>query len=177
MSVQNEPFSVDLKWIEPKNLTGQDACYVCGRNNGQMRVKSAGFLGAIGFVSIDPTDARAKKTSKHSITESGIGNMIQCFEEKWEKERQLNLTQVRIGEYEYNKRRCMRVETIHPTNPDNQFLSYRNVLYFDKDSRLPIRMECYDWPHRQGDLGELSEVVSFANLRLNVGVKDEMFNH
>jgi hypothetical protein len=177
MSVRNEPFSVDLRWIEPKNMAGQDACYVTGRNAGQMRVKSAGFLGAIGYLSIDPNDARAKKTSKHSITEAGIGNMINQFAEKWEIERQLNVTQVHLGEYEYNKRRCIRVETIHPTNPDNQFLTYRTILYFDKNTSLPIRMECYDWPHRQGDAGELSEVVSFANLRLNVGVSEEAFKH
>ena len=177
MSVRNEPFSIDLRWIEPKNMVGQDACYVKGRNGGQMRVKSAGFLGAIGYVSIDPNDVRAKKTSKHSITEAGIGNMIHQIGEKWEAERQLNVTQVRIGEYEYNKPRCTRVETIHPTNPDNQFLTYRTVLYFDKGTGLPIRMECYDWPHRQGDAGELSEVVSFANLRLNVGVDEAMFKH
>ena len=118
-----------------------------------------------------------KKTSKHSITEAGIGNLINQFTEKWQIERQLNVTQVRLGEYEFNRRRCVRVETIHPTNPDNQFLSYRTVLYFDKGSQLPIRMECYDWPHGQGDAGELLEVVSFANLRVNVGVRDEMFNH
>jgi hypothetical protein len=177
MSVHNQPFSVDLRWIEPKNLVGQEACYVAGRNGGNMRVKSAGFLGVAGFLSIDPTDPRAQKTSKHSITEAGIGNMINGIAEKWEIERQLNVTQVRIGEYEYNKRRCMRVETIHPTNPDNQFLTYRTILYFDKSTGLPIRMECYDWPRGKGDAGELSEVVSFANLRLNVGVGDEMFNH
>jgi hypothetical protein len=177
MSVRNEPFSIDLRWIEPKNMVGQDACYVKGRNGGQMRVKSAGFLGAIGYVSIDPNDPRAKKTSKHSITEAGIGNMLNQFAEKWEAERQLNATQVRIGEYEYNKRRCTRVETIHPTNPDNQFLTYRTVLYFDKGTGLPIRMECYDWPHKQGEAGELTEVVSFANLRVNVGVDEAVFKH
>jgi len=34
--------------------------------------KSAGLLGAVGFVSIDPTDPRAQKTSHHAITEAGI---------------------------------------------------------------------------------------------------------
>ncbi|HBI42535.1 MAG TPA: hypothetical protein DDY78_06710 [Planctomycetales bacterium] len=177
MSVHNEPFSVNLRWIEPKNMVGQEACYVTGRNDGKMRAKSAGFLGAIGFMSIDPTDPRALKTSKHAITEAGIGNMIQCFADNWEIERQLNLTQVHIGEYQYNKRRCIGVETIHPTNPDNQFHTYRTILYFDKNNGLPIRMECYDWPHRQGEAGELTEVVSFANLRLNVGVDEAMFKH
>jgi hypothetical protein len=177
MSVHNEPFSVDLRWIEPKNMVGQEAIYVNGRHDGNMRVKSAGFLGAIGFVSIEPTDPRALKTSKHAITGAGIGNMIHRIAEDWEIERQLNVTQVHINEYEYNKRRCIRVETIHLTNPDNRFHTYRTILYFDKNCGLPIRMECYDWPQRQGDVGEISEVVSFANLRLNVGLADAMFNH
>ena len=127
-------------------------------------------------MSVDPAHPR-EKDEQARITEAEIGNLLNQFAEKWEIERQLNLTQVRIGEYEFNKRRCLRVETIRPTNPDNQFLNYRTVLYFDEGSRLPIRMECYDWPHGEGDAGELLEVVSFANLRMNVGVRDEMFNH
>jgi Protein of unknown function (DUF1571) len=177
MSVRNEPFSVDLRWLEPKSCVGQEACYVAGRYDGKMRVKSAGLLGAVGFVSIDPTDPRAQKTSRHAITEAGIGNLIQRFAGHWEAERQLNLTQVKVGEYEYNKRRCIRVETVHPTNPDNQFLCYRTVLYFDKENHLPIRVEAYDWPHGESDKGELMEEVNYANLQLNVGVPDETFNH
>ena len=72
---------------------------------------------------------------------------------RWELERKLNLTEVKIGDFEYNKRRCVRVETIHPTNPDNQFLCYRSILYFDKENHLPIRVELYDWPHGDGDPG------------------------
>ena len=79
MSVRNEPFSVDLRWVKPESFTGQEACYVTGRNNGKMRVKSAGLLGAVGFVSIDPTDLRAQKTSRHDITEAGIGNLLEPF--------------------------------------------------------------------------------------------------
>jgi hypothetical protein len=177
MSVRNDPFSVDLRWLEPKDITGQEACYVAGRNDGKMRVKSAGLLGAVGFISIDPTDPRAQKTSRHSITEAGIGNLIERFVTRWENERKLNLTQVKIGEYEYNKRRCVRVETIHPTNPDNQFLSYRTILYFDKETHLPVRLEAYDWPSGEGEKGALIEVLNFTKLQLNVGLPDETFNH
>ena len=93
----------------------------------------------------------------------------------WEGERRLNVTQVRLGEYEYNKRRCTRVETIHPAR--KEFLYYRSVVYFDQQNRLPIRVECYDWPRAQGDPGQLTEVFSFVNLRLNVGLSDAVFNH
>ena len=177
MSVRTGPFGVDLRWLRPTNLAGQEACYVDGKNDGKMRVRSAGLLGAVGFISLDPTDARCQKASRHSITEAGIGNMIAQFADHWESERKGNATQVHIGEFEYNKRRCVRVETLHPTNPDKQFIAHRTVVYFDKESRLPIRMELYDWPHGADDRGELIESVSFANLRLNVGLSDDVFSH
>ena len=177
MSVRNEPFSVDLRWLQPRAMSGQEACYVEGRNDGKMRARSSGLLGVVGFISMDPADPRCQKTSRHAITEAGVGNLIQRLAGRWEVERKLNLTQVRIGEYEYNKRRCVRVETIHPTNPDNQFLCYRTVVYFDKENHLPIRVEGYDWPHGDDDPGALVELASYANLRLNVGLGDETFNH
>jgi len=178
MKVRNQPFSVYLRWQSPKDLAGQEACYVAGRNNGMMRVHSTGLIGAVGFVSIDPRDARAQANSRHAITEAGIGNLIERFVKHWEEERQLNLTQVRVGDYEYNKRRCSRVETIHPDNRGNQFVSYRTVLYFDQENHLPIRIEVYGWPRAGGPAdGELLESYSYVNLRLNPGLGDDSFNY
>ncbi len=177
LKVRAEPFGVNLRWVEPKAMVGQEAVYVAGKNDGKMRVKSAGFLGNLGFVSLDPADARAKATSKHGITESGLANMIERFVIGWDKERKVNVTKVRLADYEFNKRKCTRVETIHLENPENQFLFYRSVVFFDKETHLPIRVECYDWPTKDGDAGELVEVFSYVNLRLNVGVGDEVFDH
>ena len=176
MNVRARPFSVYLRWQAPRDLAGQEVCYVTGRNNGQMRVRSAGALGVVGFVSLDPNDPRARKNSRHSITEAGLGNMLQRLTTGWENERRLNATQVQLATYEYNKRKCTRVETVHPSNPNRQFLYYRTVVYFDKETHLPVRMECYDWPRRNGDKGEAVEVYSYVNLRVNEGLSDEVFN-
>lgn len=178
MKVRNQPFSVYLRWLQPHSEAGQEVCYVAGRNDGRMRVHAKGVLGAVGFVSLDPNDPRARQTSRRSITEAGIGNMIDRFARAWEAERRLNLTtQVNVAEYEYNRRRCIRVETIHPDNASGHFLYYRDVLYFDKETHLPIRLEFYDWPRGAGDSGQLVEIYSFANMRLNVGLGDDVFNH
>jgi Protein of unknown function (DUF1571) len=176
MRVRTEPFGVNLRWLEPKALVGQEAVYVTGKNDGKMRVKSAGLLGAVGFVSLDPNDARVQETSKHAITEAGIGNLLVLYAMGWENERKWNLTQVNIADYEYNKRRCVRVETTHPTNPENKFWFYRNVVYFDKETKLPIRAECYQWPEKDGKEPELVEVYSYVNMKLNVGLPEEVFN-
>ncbi len=176
MKIRVEPFSVNLKWTEPKAMVGQEAIYVAGKNDGNMRVKSAGLLGAVGFITLDPNDARAQKTSKHAITEAGIGNLLELYSKGWENERLWNLTQVQIAEYEFNKRRCVRVETTHTDNPDGRFLFFRNVIYFDKETKLPVRVECYDWPRNSGDKPELVEVYSYVNMKLNVGLTDDVFN-
>ena len=178
MKVRVQPFSVYLRWLAPRSEVGQEVCYVAGRNEGKMRVHPKGVLGAVGFISLDPNDPRVRQTSKRSITEAGIGNMIERFARAWENERRLNLTtEVSVAEYAYDGRRCIRAETRHPTNPDGHFLYYRDVVYFDKETHLPIRLEFYDWPRQQGDTGKLVEVYSFTKMRINVGLGDEVFNH
>jgi hypothetical protein len=178
MKVRAQPFSVNLRWLQPRSEAGQEVCYVAGRNDGKMRVHPKGVLGsAVGFVSLDVNDPRVRQSSRRSITEAGIGNMIDRFAKAWEKERSLNLPiKVQIAEYEYNRRRCVRLELINPTNAEGHFQYYRDVLYFDKETHLPIRVEFYDWPRQQGDPGQLLEMYSFANMRLNVGLRDDVFN-
>ncbi len=176
MHVRSAPFSVYFRWLEPQALVGQEACYVAGRNGGKMRVRPRGFLGAVGFVSLDPNDPRVRENSRHVITEAGIGHLIEQFTAGWDQERRWGLSQVQIAEYEYDHRRCIRVEVVHPTNPDQRFLHHRDVVFFDKETHLPIRMEAYDWPRRPGDPGDLLETYSYTSLRLNVGLTDEVFN-
>jgi hypothetical protein len=178
MKVRVQPFSVYLRWLQPRSEAGQEVCYVAGRNDGKLRVHPKGVLGAVGFVSLDPNDPRVRQSSKRSITEAGIGNTIERFTRAWENEQRQNLTtDVHVAEYEYNRRRCVRVETIHPHNSDGHFLYYRDVVYFDKETHLPIRLEFYDWPRFQNDPGQLVEMYSFANMRINVGLGDDVFNH
>ncbi|HZT80457.1 MAG TPA: DUF1571 domain-containing protein [Gemmataceae bacterium] len=177
MKVRNQPFSVYLRWLQPKGLAGQQACYVAGRNNGMMRVHLTGLRGAAGWLSIDPRDPRARESSNHTITEAGIGNLIERCSRAWQAEKQMNVSKVRVGEYEYNNRRCTRVETIHPEKKDGRFQSYRTVFYFDNETHLPIRTEMYDWPRPGNPDGDLLEVYSYINMRLNVGLGDESFNY
>jgi hypothetical protein len=179
MKVRAQPFSVYLRWLQPASEAGQEVCYVAGRYDGKMRVHPKGVLGSFaGFISLDINDPRVRQTSKRSITEAGIGNTIERFARAWENERLHNLTtQVNVAEYEYNRRRCMRVETFHPDNASGHFHYYRDVIYFDKQTHLPIRLEFYDWPRQPGDPGQLVETYSFANMRITVGLGYDVYKH
>jgi len=150
---------------------------VTGANNGQLRVHSTGLAGAVGFVSVATTDPRVMQNNRHPITEAGIGHLIEIYAQRWELERRLNKTTVHVGEFQYNQKRCVRVEAIHPDNAGGQFYAYRTLIYFDKATHLPIRVESYDWPRAGGPPGgELFESYSYANLKLNAGVPDAVFN-
>lgn len=176
LKARTQPFSIDMQWQKPKTQEGQEVCYVAGQNNGMMRVKGPGLLGAVGFINLDPHDPRAMQHSKHCVTEAGIGNLIERFAARWESERSSTHTQMRINEYEFNKRKCVRVETSHPDTQPGEFYAYRTVVYFDKEHHLPIRTESYDWPKEGGKAdGELRESFSFIDLQLNPKLEDSVF--
>jgi len=178
VSFKKTPFSIYMKWLAPKDKEGQEVCYVQGRNQNMMRVHAAsGLGGAFGFINIAINDPKVLQNSRHYITEAGFGNAIERCAKSWEAERILNKTQVNVAEYEYNKRRCIRIETIHLAQHPT-FYSYRNVIYLDKETKLPVRMESYDWPRQNGPPeGDLLECFSYVDVQLNVGIPDSVFNH
>jgi hypothetical protein len=176
MKVRNRPFSVYLRWEGPRSLVGQEACYVVGKNNNMLRIHSTGLAGVIGWMTLDPRDPRVLEHSRHSITEAGIGNLLDRYAQRWAEERRLNQTQVRVANYVFNRRPCRRVELTHP--PGGQFVFYRSLVYFDNETHLPIRVENYDWPRPRGNPdGDLAEVYSYLDLRPNVRLGDDAFDY
>jgi hypothetical protein len=177
--IRQEPFSVCMKWTSPKSIAGQEAIYIAGKNNNEIRAKGAGFLAVAGYVSLPTNDRRVMKNSRHAITESGIGNIIDVISRTYEIERQLppNHVHVTFADYAFQQRPCTRMELTHPVfNP--QLYCYRCVVYFDKALKLPVRVEVYDWPKPNcNPKGELLECYSYMNLKFNLGLTDAAFEN
>jgi hypothetical protein len=162
MKVRREPHSVYLRWAGPRALTGQEACYVAGRHGGKMRARGPGLLGAVGFVTLDVNDPRAREYSKHTITEAGVGPLIERLGREWEAARR-RAPKVRVADAEYDGRPCRRIEVASEG-------ASRMVAYFDTGTRLPVCVEWYN-----GD--ELSEADGYTKMRLNVGLQDGDFDY
>ena len=175
--IRQHPYSVYLKWQGPKQFDGQEAMYVAGKNGNKLRAKAAGLAGAVGFVSLDPTDPRALRQSRHAITETGIGHLIETLVRGHEVERQLPPGQVQIGyrEFMFQQKPCTGMEVVHKVN-NGQFYCHRCVVFFDKQTKLPVRFEAYDWPTAGGPAGgEKLECYSYIDLKFNVGLTDAAF--
>jgi hypothetical protein len=176
MKFRNRPFSVNMRWLAPRESANQEVSFIYGRNGNKMRVNfSKGLKKLAGFVSVDPNDPRVLQHSRHTIYEAGMGSLIEQTIRNWEMEKKINKIQVRLAEYSFNNRRCYRVECTH-TERHPQAYSYRSVLYLDKEWKLPIRAENYDWPYEGSPAGgDLLEVFSFVDLRFNLDLTDADF--
>ena len=175
--MRNEPFSVYMNWRDPKELKGQEVVYVAGKNNNKMKVKSTKFGGPlIGFVSIDVNDPRVLQNSRHTIREAGIGNMIDQNLKYWEIARKMGKSTASVAPFKCNGRECVRVEVTSLARSSESYC-YRTVIFLEKDSKIPIRLENYDWPHQGGNpAGDLLEMFSYTNLQFNVGLRDADFD-
>jgi hypothetical protein len=172
LRVRTQPFSVHLKFVAPKSAVGREAIYVAGRNNGKMRAKGGGALNLVGFVNLDPHDPRAMHGTRHSITEVGIGYMLERLALARGAGR--SLAPVSVGDAVFHNRPCARVEVIDPS-ADGVRVPYRSVIYFDKDTNLPIRYEAYDRPKAGNPSGDLIESCSYLDCRFNLNLTDAAF--
>jgi hypothetical protein len=177
LKLRQQPFSVYMRWVGPRDMAGQEVCFVAGRNNNKMRVHPTGLKGALGFITIDPRDPRVFEHSHHTITETGLANLTERLRQAWALERTLNKTRIQIAEYEYNRRRCLRVDAVRSDPAGGQCPFWRTIAYFDKETHLPVRVELYDWPRGGNPTGDLVECYSYVNLRFNVSLTDAVFNH
>lgn len=169
MKVRSQPFSVNVKFTAPRTMSGKEASYVVGRHNGKMRAKSGGALGLVGYVTMDPRDPKALRGSRHSITEAGIGNLIdRIATEHAQGQAGGRNVQITFAEVMFNRRSCVRFD-VRDNAADGVNRHARTVIYFDKETNLPVRSEAYD------ARGGLVECFSYTDLRFNVGLTDSAF--
>lgn len=170
------PFSAYLQWIQPE--AGKEAIYVQGDYDDKIVTHTTGFAKALtGTLKIDPDSATARRGNRHSIRESGIGNLIQKVITRWEYERQYAEVEVEITNVKINSRPCYQVTTIHPVADNGRYMFHTFKLYIDRDEMLPIRMEGYAFPAQPGRApGPLLESYTYLNLKVNVGLSDIDFS-
>ena len=173
LSVRQKPFKVHMAWKEPKALTGQEAVFCHNSNPKKMKGKSAGFLGNIGFVSMNLDDPMARATSRHGIDEAGFENLFRRLKISWDRWEEEFETKVHVTETEIDGKTCTTVDVLQdPESRDvNDFA--RTIISFAADSGFPVRMELYGWSESGEGAGELLESYQYGKLELNPGLPEE----
>ena len=80
-----------------------------------------------------------------------------------------------LREYQFQQRPCVGLETVHVANTGQSYC-HRSLVFFDKEMKLPVRFEAYDWPAAGGNpTGDLLECYSYIDVKFNVGLTDAAF--
>ncbi|MFO0936595.1 MAG: DUF1571 domain-containing protein [Gemmataceae bacterium] len=167
------PFAIYSKAVQPKEFAGFESVYVAGRfATDQIRVKPNG--GA--YMTVSTTDPRAM-SGRHSADQVGIGAVLAMLDKQVGMERKLgNPITVTISDFTYASRPVIRYELLCDKPHANRY-SHRTVAYFDKETKLPVRIEAYDEPRSGGSVvGDLLESYSFVNIKTNVGHSSAVFD-
>lgn len=173
---RTHPQSIYLKWKSPE--AGREAIFVEGRDEGKLLVHAAGVKKAfLGVNRIDPDGPQARRETRYSITEGGIGQTIDKLIVRWEYERRFEETDVTITSVKINGRPCVLISAVHPHPDDGKFIFHTLRVYVDKENMLPIRTEAYGYPEKPGkNPGDLLESYTYLDLRLNPGLRDIDFS-
>jgi len=170
------PMSVSVKVVSPKGVAGQDTVYNPAR---WTKVKHmAGGLDGIryGFQNLSIDDPKVLVATRHPMTQVGLLAVIDRVEKALATEKRMNnAVQVLMSEYTFLNKPCTRFE-IFADKPHPARYAQRIVLFVDKETKLPVRFEAYESGKMSSTEAELLEVVSFVNLKLNVGLGETTFD-
>ncbi|QDU57271.1 DUF1571 domain-containing protein [Aeoliella mucimassa] len=167
MRVLQDPFAVHLVFRSPKK--GQECLYVEGQNDNKLLARGNGMLSLAGVLHLDPNGTRAMDGNRHPITMAGISHLT-------DKMIEIANDDMRYGECEVktyldaklDKRPTVMVEIIHPV-PRKEFKFHKARIYVDKELRIPVRYEAYDWKQDKNGKPELTELYMYSQIKLNNG--------
>lgn len=173
--VRMKPWSVAVKFIAPSSQVGRELVCVEGRNGGKARVKAAGTYGPLAYASLPISDAKTAVSSRMTLTDTGIGPMIERIDRALAIEAKLrNPVSVTAADFTFAGKTVTRYE-ISFDRPHALRDAARLVVCIDPETKLPVRLEAYDAPTAGKVEGALREAISFVNLTFNQGLGDAPF--
>jgi len=157
-------FKVYMRWMEGPSQ-GREGLYVSGAHDGRFLVYEPRGFQRLFTAALEPSDARVMDTSRHPVTDVGIGRLLEIVGDNARRaSRHGVLRVVDRGACEVAGRRVRQVEGVLPRDPRAGYYAFRVQLFFDEEHRLPIRVVVYDWSD------QLVEDYTYADLRLNPGL-------
>jgi hypothetical protein len=178
IKLREKPFSVYLK-----NRSGQEAgrevIYVAGANGGNVLAHEMGIKAIAGTVSIRPNGREVMEENHYPLTRIGISNMLETAHQIWESEMKNSdpkevdvkfFPNAKLGEVA-----CEALQITHKLQR-RELRFHLSRLYFDKETKLPIRAERFGFPRRAGEKPPLIEEYTYSNLKTNVRLTNADFD-
>ena len=175
MKYRSEPLSVYLRFVNPEH-NGREVLYVEGRNNGQMLAHDTGLKAIVGTVALDPNGEMALAEARYPVTRIGLAKLAEGVADQWERESALGESEVKYyPEAKLGERQALVIESSHQVRRP-QFRSAITRLWIDKETRLPVRVQQYDFPQTPGGKPVLVEDYTYTNIDPSVELTENDFD-
>ena len=175
LKFRTEPFSVYMRFTNEENA-GRQVLYVEGENAGKMLVREAGGLSSLaGTVKLAPDSPLVTANSRHPITRAGLANLTRSVIEQWTAETRFGESDVKYyADAELEGRPVVVIESSHPV-PRREFRYARTRLWMDKETKLPVRLQQYEF-RRGGGEPVLAEDYTYSGIETGVRLGDRDFH-
>ena len=176
MKVRVKPLSVSIRFARPEAVAGMEMIYMSGSRLGKLSYRPAGAKGLNGTQLVALDDRKVMAENRHMVTELGVGPLLDLLAGIATREKAMgNPVEVFTSDYQFAGRNVTRYE-IFTRRPHTYRYAYLEVVYVDKETKLPLRFEAYDTPKPGLEAGELLESYSYTNIKVNVGLGDSAFD-
>jgi hypothetical protein len=177
IKVREKPFSVYLRYRSKKEA-GRQAVFVEGRDDDSLLVRDAGFKRMLGTMRLSLQNPMVTCENRHPVTELGISKVVETALVIWRREEKLPgiLPEVTIcPSARFADTDCSTVQVQYQQrSPELEF--QKACVWFDRQTKLPVRAERYGWADESGGAPPLVEAYTYRNIQTNVGLTDADFD-
>jgi hypothetical protein len=177
IKVREKPFSVYLRYRSKKEA-GRQAVFVEGRDDDSLLVRDVGLKRMLGTMKLSLQNPMVTCENRHPVTELGISKVVETALVIWRCEEKLPgiVPEVTIcSSARFAEADCCKVEVQYQKRlPELEF--QKACVWFDRQTKLPVRAERYGWADEAGGAPPLVEAYTYRNLQTNVGLTDADFD-
>jgi hypothetical protein len=168
--VREKPFAVYLKYAAPN--AGREVLFDSSQDPAQLLVhEGSGIKSLAGTVTLPVNDPQVMAEARHPVTDLGLRRLAQLVIQQWEYESKYGEIDVQYyPDAKMGKIPCEVLSVTHP-KPRRQFKYHRTLLFIEKPSGLPLRVQNYGFPQQAGIDPPLVEDYAYTGLKTNVGLK------
>lgn len=173
---QQTPFSIYMKFLQPREASGREVLWVDGQHNGNLLAHQPGGIIGLKTFELKPTGMMAMQGQRYPIYEAGLENLVVKLIEKATRDRAAGMCEVTYRDgLAMNKRPCSLIEVVHHQQR-GPYEFHRAQVLIDDELNLPVRYTSYDWPKSPGATPQILEQYTYVNIKTNVGLTDDDFN-
>jgi outer membrane lipoprotein-sorting protein len=164
-----KPFKIYMKWVEGPGK-GREIIYVDGWNNDRILIREPGAMGVVNM-NLRPQGPLAMSGSRYPITEAGLHRLVTLLGTHLRRG-------LRLGDLEYQDngevlmygRMTREIEVVFSKDKQKEYYCFRNILHLDREWKIPIRVQVYDWDNR------MVEDYGYEQLRFDAALTDADFD-